>query len=84
MDALYSAMQAGQVVASVPGVTPIADEMLASSGWVDKNGPPLAHPYVGPALAPPDVDENTSPMFPPRPESAMQGIETPEQEGVIA
>ncbi|MGH2721614.1 MAG: portal protein [Actinomycetota bacterium] len=78
VDALFSAMQGAQVVATVPGVTPIADELLASSGWVDKNGPPLAPPYVGPALAPPDVDRNTSPMFPPRPDSPMEGIETPE------
>jgi len=81
VDALFSAMQAAQVVASVPGVTAVADEMLASSGWVDKNGPPLAPPYVGPDLPPPDVDENTSPMFPPRPDSPMEGIETPESQG---
>lgn len=78
VDALYSAMQAGQVVATVPGVIPIADELLGSSGWLDKNGPPLAAPYVGPALAPHEVDQNTSPMFPPRPNSPMEGIETPE------
>lgn len=76
VDALYSAMQGAQVVATVPGVTPIADELLASSGWVDKNGPPLAPPYLGPAVAPPHVDRNTSPMFPPRPDSPMEGIET--------
>lgn len=78
VDSLYSAMQAGQVVATVPGVIPIADELLGSSGWVDANGPPLAAPYVGPAIAPPAVDQNTSPMFPPRPDSPMEGIETPE------
>lgn len=44
VDSLYSAMQAGQVVATVPGVIPIADELLGSSGWVDKNGAPLAPP----------------------------------------
>ena len=70
VDALFSAMQGAQVVATVPGVTPVADELLKSSGWIDKNGPPLAPPYLGPAIAPPDIDQNTSPMFPPRPDSA--------------
>jgi uncharacterized small protein (DUF1192 family) len=78
VDAMFSAMQGAQVVATTPGVTPIADELLASSGWIDANGPPLAPPYVGPALAAPEIDENTSPMFPPRPDSPMEGIETAE------
>ena len=58
---MYSAMQGAQVVATVPGVTPIADELLASSGWIDANGPPLAPPYLGPAIAPPEVDEKHEP-----------------------
>ena len=81
VDALFSAMQGAQVVATTPGVTPIADELLASSGWIDANGAPLAPPYLGPAIAPPDVDENTSPIFPPRPDSPMEGIETMAPEG---
>lgn len=83
VDSLFSSMQAAQVVATVPGVIPIADELLGSSGWMDKNGPPLAPPYVGPALAPPQIDQNTSPMFPPRPDSPMEGIETQDGPAVI-
>ena len=82
VDALFSAMQGAQVVATTPGVTPIADELLASSGWVDANGPPLAPPYLGPEIAAPEIDQNTSPMFPPRPDSPMEGIETAEVEAL--
>lgn len=92
IEALYSSMQAAQTVATVPGVVPIADEIAKSGGFIDKNLPPIYPEPVAPALAAQGVmsqpvQSNTSPMFPPRPATAgegmMRGIETQENDGVI-
>lgn len=81
----YSAMQAGQVVATTPGVAPIADAILDGAGFVPADGSQGVPAPAGMEvpLAPPDVNQNTSPMFPPVPASPMHGIETPEADGVI-
>jgi len=77
VKAAYSAMQAGQVIASVPSVAPIADEVMRTAGWQpqpgqDPNFPQPAAP--DPALMQGDVMDrrtgvsfqpgNTSPMLP--------------------
>lgn len=77
VKAAYSAMQAGQVIASVPSVAPIADEVMRTAGWKpqpgeDPNFPQPAAP--DPALMQSDVMDrrtgvsfqpgNTSPMLP--------------------
>ena len=66
----YSAMQAGQVIASVPSVAPVADEIMQSAGWhpaadgVDPNFPQPAQP--DPALVQNDVmDRRTGVGFMP-------------------
>lgn len=86
--AAYSAMQAGQVIASVPSVAPIADEVMRTAGWqpdatgVDPNFPQPAAP--DPALMQSEVTDrrtgvgfmppgNTSPMLPGVPPSAEVG-----------
>ena len=38
LTAIYEAAQASQVAAQVPGVMPIADQLLASAGFTDLNG----------------------------------------------
>ena len=81
----YSAMQAGQVVASMPSIAPVADEILKGAGFVPLSGdgiqmsdiPPIATQGV-----PLDVQQNTSPMHPPIPQSPLQGIETQSPDGV--
>jgi len=79
----YAAMQAGQVIATMPQVAPIADVVMQSSGYraptpagQDPNYP---QPKVMPVANVPPVQANTSPTFPPVPQQAgspMQGIET--------
>jgi len=79
----YAAMQAGQVIATMPSVAPIADVVMQSSGYrpptpagVDPNYP---QPEAMPVANVPPVQANTSPTFPPVPQQAgspMQGIET--------
>lgn len=66
VEAMYVAMQAGQVVATVPHVTPVADELLASAGFKDMH-PGAAAPAVvqDPNLAPGATSQ------PPAPDSGM-------------
>lgn len=87
VEALYSAMQTAQTAVTVPGVTPVADAIVKSAGYVDQDAAPI-YPMV-PAVVPgvaPEVRENTSPMFPPEPigpgEGMMHGVETQENDGV--
>ncbi|TWH63838.1 hypothetical protein LX59_03090 [Azomonas agilis] len=87
VQAAYSAMQAGAQVATMPQIAPIADAVMQGAGYRaptpqgdDPNFPVptgVPMPEVG---AVPEVQENTSPAYPPVPQqpgSEMQGIETP-------
>lgn len=74
LTSFYSATQAGIQLAEAPGVAPIADELLASAGFEDKNNPPI---FMGTGGAGADVTPetevpmNTSPQFPPRAQDAV-------------
>jgi hypothetical protein len=87
VETLYSAIQTGQVAATVPGVVPIADEIAKSAGFQDQNAAPIYPQPLQPAVAAVDIPQNTSPMFPAQPagpgEGMMQGIETERADGVI-
>jgi hypothetical protein len=85
VQAAYAAMQAGQVIATMPQVAPIADKVMQGAGYQlptpagqDPNFP-MPATGVLPA-APANVPQNTSPAFPPVPQQAgvgsMDGIET--------
>ena len=76
VEAIYSSMQAGEVIASAPQVAPVADEIMKAGGYqtptpigVDPNFPqPSPMQQVGmqaAAAGPVDIPEsgNTSPMF---------------------
>lgn len=75
VEAMYSALQAAQIVATTPGVTPAADEIAASAGLDDMHpgGIPLPAAVAG-AIAPGAVAQppqpggemptNTDPTFP--------------------
>jgi len=88
----YSAMQAAQVIASIPQVAPIADVVMQGAGYqapnpggMDPNFPqPEAMPMPEQGL--PEVQQNTSPQLPPVPQSpgagAMDGIETARADGL--
>jgi hypothetical protein len=55
VTAAYEALQAAQIVATVPGVTPIADAVLAGAGYVDNQGQDPNIPGPGgtlPAMTP--------------------------------
>jgi hypothetical protein len=81
IEALYVAMQAGQVVASVPGAAAVADELLASVGFKDK------HPAAaGNGMPETGTPPNPEPVVPePQPQladGAASGIETPAGDGI--
>ena len=86
VEALYSAMQAGQVAINAPGAVPVADAIALSAGYQDQDKPPLIPEVIGAAAPAPAVTENTSPMFPAVPEGPgegmMAGIETERADGV--
>lgn len=85
VETQYSALQAGQVLASVPGVAPLGDAIMVnaghqapSPGGVDPNFP---QPGVAMDVAP---EPNTNPLTPANPEVGLNaGIETPEADGVL-
>jgi hypothetical protein len=62
VEAMYAAIQAGQIIATVPGVAPVADELMKGAGYVDQNGQDAALAAGGqpvqspgqPAAQPPD------------------------------
>ena len=88
VEALYASMQAAQTAATVPGVVPIADEIVKSAGFKDQNAAPVYPAPVAPAAAAmPGGDQNTSPMFPDRMQGPgagmMQGIETQRNDGFV-
>lgn len=85
-EAAYAAMEAGQVIASMPQVAPIADEVMKGAGYqpptpagVDPNFP---QPDI--SVPPPSLPLNTSPQLPGVPQgpgSALQGVETQRSDG---
>lgn len=78
VEALYSAIQTGSTALQVPGVTPVADAIAKSAGFVDHDQPPIYPDTVGAqrAVPLPNMPGNTSPMFPGNPDvGMMRGIE---------
>lgn len=85
VEAIYSSMQAAEVIAGVPQVAPVADKIMQAGGYqtpdpagVDPNFPMAEVGAAAEASGPIDVPEsgNTSPMFPARPGTgAKDGIE---------
>lgn len=87
VQAAFSAMQAGAQIAQMPQIAPIADVVMQGAGYQkpnplgdDPNFPmPQNMPMPEQDIQMPDVQQNTSPQFPPVPQQAgspMQGIET--------
>ena len=84
---MYSAMQSAQVIAAVPQTSGLADQLLASQGYIDQDAGPLVPQLpVGAAPSmPPEglIPSNTDPLTPASPALGMNdGIETPGPDGV--
>lgn len=71
---MFSATQAANQIAAVPAVAPLADALLKSAGFVDRDESPIVPSAPdGIAAMPMDVQANTSPSFPAVPQSPAKG-----------
>lgn len=86
MKTLYSGVQTAQVLATDPGVAPLADELAQSVGVEDQNGGTIVPQLAEAAMTQPEpvsVPANTDPLTPTSPALGVQdGIETPEADGL--
>ena len=77
VQSAFSAMQAAQVIATMPQVAPVADVVMQGAGYQRPNpagvDPNFPQPQI-PGVPVPDVHKNTSPAFPPVPQRAMTGM----------
>ena len=81
---MYSATQAAQVLMTVPGASSLADGLLRSAAFQDKDAAPIVPSAPAPAAAPVvDMPQNTDPLTPVSPASGLNaGIETRAADGV--
>jgi hypothetical protein len=77
----FAAMQAGEKIAMVPQIAPIADIVMQQSGWREPTPGGEDPNFPQPQIAPPQPTEtngDTSPLTPMNPVSAFEG----EQQGM--
>lgn len=85
VEAQYSAIQTAQVIATTPATSGLADQLLRSAGYVDRDAAPIVPqaPSGMPMGLPEQV--STNPMTPAPPSSPsvglMDGIETQRADG---
>ena len=87
LESLYMAAQGAQVLAVTPQITPIADELLKSAGFVDMGGQGVIDPAAMPVQPMQDQMQQQMEIEQPMPElqqadGAMTGIETAAPDGV--
>ena len=76
VESTFSAMSSAEKIAMQPQIVPVADDLLASSGFQDKNGAPIAAPTQ---QVVPEVPQqmNTNPLTPTNPGVGINtGMET--------
>jgi predicted glycoside hydrolase/deacetylase ChbG (UPF0249 family) len=82
VEAMYSAMQSGQIVAAVPQVAPVADKILEGAGYREAEIPQVAAPQQSP---PAPTEGTRLPDNAPVPQSPLigsqHGIETVRNDG---
>jgi hypothetical protein len=71
---MFSATQAANQIAMVPAVAPLADTLLRSAGFEDKDAAPIV-PSVPAGMESIDMPQNTSPLMPARPTSPANGMD---------
>lgn len=77
VEGMFSATRAATEIATVPQVAGLADELLQSAGFEDKNAAPIV-PQIDASMIPaaPLPGENTNPLTPPNPDVGINaGIE---------
>ena len=83
VEAQYSAIQTAQVIATAPATSGLADQLLRSAGYVDRDAAPIV-PQAPPGMPMGlPMQPNTNPMTPANPGvGLMDGIETARPDGV--
>ncbi|MCD5994158.1 genomic island protein [Pseudomonas sp. CDFA 602] len=85
VEAQYSAIQTAATIASTPATSSLADALLLSAGYVDRDAAPIVPEYDSTVLAVPNLPTNTNPLTPAKPGVGLNaGIETPRIEGAPA
>lgn len=84
VESFFSAMQAAGTIAENPMIAPVGDKVMQASGYseptpagIDPNIPVVSEETTqqNPVELLPEVDENTSPMHPPVPDSPTEGVQ---------
>ena len=84
MEAQYSAIQTAATIATNPMTAGLADSLLRSAGYEDKDAAPIM-PQANMQQAAAALPTNTNPMTPANPGVGMMaGIETKDIEGAPA
>lgn len=83
VEALFASSNTAKNIVETPGVTPVADAIAASSGFVDMDADESVFPDVDrveqEAVGAVDLPENTSPLYPARADSGvLNGVESGE------
>ena len=74
VESTYSATQAAQNIASIPGLAESADSLLRSAGYQDQDAAPI---ISEPGVYAPEPEANTNPLTPSNPSVGMnEGIES--------
>ncbi len=73
VESLFSATQAGNQIAAIPTIAPLADKLLKSAGFEDQDAAPIV-PSVPVGAVPGEMPSNTSPNFPARIDSPAEGM----------
>lgn len=79
VESLFASMNTAQTAVQVPGVTPVADAIARSAGFVDMDAAPIYPANVQQQAIPAGAEfpQNTSPMFPANAGSGMMnGVES--------
>jgi hypothetical protein len=82
VESQFSAIQTAATIATTPATSSLADALLMSAGYVDKDAAPIVPEYSGTVLSAPNLPTNTNPLTPANPAVGLNaGIETPRIEG---
>ena len=75
VESLFAAMNTAQTAVQVPGVTPVADAIAKSAGFVDMDAAPIypADVQQQPIPVGAEMAQNSSPMFPAHADTGMMG-----------
>jgi hypothetical protein len=79
VEALFAAMNTAQTAVQVPGITPVADAIAKSAGFVDMDAAPIYPQNIQQQEIPEGahIPQNTSPMFPAKAATGMMsGVES--------